>query len=378
MTLAIAAPSFSRPSETFIRSHAATILPNDTVLLCQDGRGSQQLGYPVLSNIDPYPAPLTSTDRLSNTIRFRWRSGMSRSVGGVSAGRVREFFQQHNVSHCLAEFGPTGCLLRRATSREGIPLFVHFHGFDATQLVRQASWLRHYARLFKVATGVIAPSQFIAKALEHLGCPPEKLHVSPCGIEPSNFVETTRTPGRVLAVGRFVEKKAPLHTIRAFSQAAHGLPEAHLDMVGDGPLMEAARVLIAELGIGDRITLHGAQPHAKVQSLFKHAAVFVQHSVTAANGDTEGLPVSVLEAMASSIPVVSTLHSGIPEVVVNGTSGVLVEEHDVDGMANAMRSLLVEPDVATEMGRAGAPTVRTEFSHEATAARLRKIMGLGS
>ena len=376
MTLCIAAPSFSQPSETFVRAHAVMIRPTDTVLLCQDGRGSQSLGYPVLSNIDPYPEPRNPLERLLNALRFRWHARVDRALSGVSEMRMREFFRQNGVTHCLAEFGPTGCLLRRAALNANVRLFVHFHGYDATSLPRQAAWRRHYARLFRDAAGVIAPSRFIQDQLVVLGCPREKLHVSACGINPADFVESERETGKLLAIGRFVDKKAPLTTIEAFSKIASLVPEAHLQMVGDGPLLGAAQTLVAKLDLSDRVTLHGSQPHEFVRSLLGQASIFVQHSVTAPNGDTEGLPVAILEAMASSLPVVSTRHSGIPDVISDGETGLLVDEHDKEGMATAMLDLLRNPDKAARMGRAGAPRIREAFSHEATVARLRQIMGI--
>jgi glycosyltransferase involved in cell wall biosynthesis len=106
------------------------------------------------------------------------------------------------------------------------------------------------------------------------------------------------------------------------------------------------------------------------------AQAFVQHSVEASDGDCEGLPVAILEAMGHGLPVVSTRHSGIPEAVSDGETGLLVEEHDVDGMADAMCALLEDPARAEAMGRAGRARVEAHFTHEKTAARLREIMGL--
>ncbi|MBT51977.1 MAG: glycosyl transferase family 1 [Mameliella sp.] len=378
MTLSIAAPSFSRQSETFIRAHVRTILPDRTVLICEDGRGSETLGLPVLSNIDPYPNPCSALDRLGRAARFQWSVHVARTLRGENERRLREFFEQHRVTHCLAQFGPTGCKLTRATRRAGVKLYVHFHGYDATSLPREARWRREYRRLFRQAAGVIAPSQFILERLVALGCPQEKLHVSSCGIAPDQFPPSTHEAGQVLAVGRFVEKKAPLTTVRAFATAAGEIPGAHLHMVGDGPLLAPAQALAADLGVTGRITFHGAQPHDAVRALLARASLFVQHSVTAPNGDTEGLPVAILEAMASGVPVVSTRHSGIPEAVQEGETGLLVEEHDTEGMARAMAHLLSHPDLAAAIGQAAVPHVRAAFSHEATAARLRKIMEIAT
>ncbi|WP_368074452.1 glycosyltransferase [Antarctobacter heliothermus] len=331
---------------------------------------------PVLSNVDAYSTPRGFAERLRNALRFQWSVHVERALRGTEERRIRAFFERQKVTHCLAEFGPMGCKLMHAANRADVRLFVHFHGYDATRLPREAGWRRHYNALFPQVAGVIAPSCFIAERLAEMGCPREKLHVSACGIDPGNFEETHRDVGQVIAIGRFVEKKAPLTTILAFAVAARDLPSAHLNMIGDGPLLAAARALVEELHIGAQVTLHGALPHEQVRALLGRAALFVQHSVTAPDGDTEGLPVAILEAMASGIPVVSTRHSGIPDVVRDGETGILVDEHDQDAMACAIEALLRDPDRAASMGRLGAPWVRREFSHEATAVRLRRIMGL--
>lgn len=374
LRLALAAPSFNRSSETFIRAHARTILPYDTVLLCEDGTEAEHLGMPVLSEIDVYPTPYSLAERLHNSLRFRWSVHAERSLRGSEERRIRSFLTRQGVTHCLAEFGPMGCKLMHAASRSKVRLFVHFHGYDATLLPRQPSWRRHYRALFPQAAGIIAPSRFIADRLADMGCPRDKLHISACGIAPEQFEETRREPGIALAVGRLVDKKAPLTTIRAFVEATREMPNTHLHMVGDGPLLKPARALVDQLGAAEQITLHGALPHEEVRSLLRRASLFLQHSVTAPNGDMEGLPVAILEAMASSIPVISTRHSGIPDVVRNHETGILVDEHDTTAMSRAIGALLHNPDLARAMGQAGAPRVRTEFSHVATAERLRAVM----
>jgi len=374
--LAIAAPSFNQPSETFIRAHVRHIAPGETILICENERGAETLGCPVLSRLDPEPAPRNLGERAMRAVRTRLRGRLGPTLTGRAEQRVRAFLETYRPTALLAEYGPVGCLLRRACNRAGVPLYVHFHGFDATQLGRQGIWRHNYGRLFAEAAGVIAPSQFLATHLGALGCPAPRISVSPCGIDPSDFPVTAREPGRLLAVGRLVEKKAPHLTIRAFAAVAARHREARLEIVGDGPLRGRCEAEIARLGLGDRVTLHGALAHQEVRARFARAAVFVQHSVVASNGDSEGFPVAILEAMGSALPVVGTRHSGIPEGVLEGETGLLVEEHDVEGMAEAMLALLSDPERAARMGAAGRRRVEERFTHAHTAARLREIMRL--
>ena len=167
-----------------------------------------------------------------------------------------------------------------------------------------------------------------------------------------------------------------MNTILAFARVASAIQDARLDIIGDGSLEGECRKLIESLDLTDRVTLHGARHSDFVLALLKEASVFAQHSVTAPDGDMEGLPVSVLEAMACGLPVVSTRHSGIPEAVEEGRTGLLVEEHDVEGMAEAILGLLKDPQRAAAMGRAGRERILSHFTRERSRDRLREILGI--
>lgn len=376
--LAIFANTFDEPSQTFIRAHVTHIAPGRTVLICREDGGAAQFGCPVLSDVVPLPRPRDVLERVANGLRHRWCRFIDPAASGRDEARVRAFLQRHGVTAVLAEFGPNGVLLRRACVRAGIPLYVHFHGFDATRLASDRLWRRHYRRLFRHAAGVIVPSEFLAGRLRDLGCPQDKLYVSPCGIDPCRFSETQRVSGRVVAIGRLVEKKAPHLTIRAFAQVHRERPDATLAMIGDGALREQCEAEIAQHGLEAAVKMLGTQGTDAVKRLLSEAAVFAQHSVTGRDGDMESFGVSLAEAMASSVPVVTTNHNGFRETIADGKTGLLVEEHDVDGMAAAMLSLLNDPERAEAMGCAGRARVEERFTHKHTAARLGEIMGLGS
>jgi glycosyltransferase involved in cell wall biosynthesis len=223
---------------------------------------------------------------------------------------------------------------------------------------------------------VFCVSRHLAEGLIRIGCPPTLIHVNPSGVSVPDFPEGRPEPGRVLAVGRLVEKKAPHLTIEAFALAARRMPAARLDMVGDGPLAERCQALIARLGIADRVTLHGALGEPEIRPLLRRAAIFVQHSVTAKDGDAEGFPTAIAEAMSTALPVVSTRHGGIPEHVKTGESGFLVAEGDVPGMADAITRLLDSPDLARRMGAAGRRHAMRHLDRERARRRVRDLMGL--
>jgi colanic acid/amylovoran biosynthesis glycosyltransferase len=320
------------------------------VLVCRHEGGAARLGCPVLSVPTDPKAP--STHR-----------------------RIAEFLRDHGVIVMLAEYAASGARLARACRKANVRLFVHVHGFDASAYLQRPAWVHRYHKLFRHAS-IIAPSRFLAQKLAAIGCPPEKLYVSPIGVDPDLFKPGRGDPRRLLAVGRLAEKKAPHRTIEAFAGVLERFANARLDIIGDGPLMHTCSALIHERNLGGAVRLLGAQSVYEVASAMRSASIFVQHSVTGEDGNTEGLPVSVLEAMASGLPVVATNHSGIPEAVIDGENGCLVPEHDVAGMMQAIVNLLAEPNQARLMGSAGRRRVLEHFTQVQMRDRLRRIMGL--
>ena len=178
-------------------------------------------------------------------------------------------------------------------------------------------------------------------------------------------------PPHFLAVGRFVGKKAPHLTISAFGEMYLVEPAATLTMVGDGPLLEQARAHATSLGLQDAISFPGVLTPEEIVALMGNARAFVQHSVTAPDGDREGSPVALLEAQMAGLPVVSTRHSGIPEIVADGETGILVEERDAAGMGRAMARLAREPMLAGTLGKAGRERALAHFSQARTLAAPR-------
>ena len=138
--------------------------------------------------------------------------------------------------------------------------------------------------------------------------------------------------------------------------------DVQLWMVGDGPLLPAAQDLVQAQGIEDRVRLLGLRSQVEVAGLMREVRAFVQHSRVAADGDSEGSPVAVMEAQLSGLPVIATRHAGIPEVVLDGESGLLVEEGDVAAMALAMVRLVRDPGLAERMGACGRQRIQSGFT----------------
>jgi len=374
--ICIATPGLFHTSETFITRHIRELAPGRTVVVCFDGSRAEKAACAVhrvpRKARSLYPWFVRKPIALF-TLAVR---GHPDALGRRDSENLFGFLRQHEVTAVLAEYGPTACIVRDACIRAGANLFVHFHGNDASAGIRTWHSRLAYRRLAKDVTGIICPSGFLRDNLVRIGFPKQLIHVIPCGVDTEVFCPSgnDRDGNLVVAVGRFVEKKAPHHTLEAFALAVRRHPGLRLEMVGEGALLQQCRQLAAEEGLEAHVRFHGAREHSFVLSLMQRACIFCQHSVTAPNGDAEGLPVAILEAMSCGLPVVSTRHSGIPEAVADGRTGLLVEEHDVEGMAECICRLAADPDLRVKMGAAARERAVEHFSAARQLQRLRDVM----
>lgn len=290
---------------------------------------------------------------------------------------ISSFFRRHKVDVVLAEYGMSGVAVLEACNAANLPLVVHFHGYDAYNVKTILQHYRSaYQRMFLSAAAIIAVSRDMQQQLAALGAPPEKVVYSPYGIDAALFVQAHPEASAPLfvAVGRFVDKKAPYLTLLAFHKVAQAYPAAQLVMIGDGPLYEACQQLTRSLGITQSVCLKGALPHTEVARHMQQARAFVQHSVRTSYGDSEGTPVAVLEAGMSGVPVISTRHAGIKDVVIEGQTGLLVDEGDVDGMAAHMLTLAHDAELAGKMGQQARQHIAANYSMEQHIEKLRQIL----
>ncbi len=320
--------------------------------------------------------PVLSTTLLGRLSRKIWRLLARPDDHWEITLAYQKVFRKSRAAAVLAEYGITGVRVMEACRRMGIPLIVHFHGFDASSHEVLKSYAETYPLLFQEAAAIIAVSRAMQKKLLSLGVPPEKVYYNPCGIDCQAFggADPASAPPVFLAVGRFVEKKAPYLTLLAFAEVYRSCHEARLRMIGDGPLLSVCQDLAKALQIENAVTFLGAQPHSVVQEEMRQARAFVQHSVESSSGDSEGTPVGILEAGASGLPVLSTRHAGIPDVVLEGKTGFLVDERDVHGMAKYMLKLIQQPGLARELGQTARRRIETHFSMEQSISRLWSII----
>ena len=278
-------------------------------------------------------------------------------------GTLNRVQKKYDVLH--AHFGPVGDSFRFAKQLWRAPLVVSFHGYDASQVPKRDGQ-DVYEKLFHTLDIATVNSTFMEDKLRHLGCRTEKISKMPYGIDLSQFDHQTRKfithePVRALTIARLTEKKGIEYAIRAIAQVRQSYPRIAYDIIGDGPLRPQLQQLIEQLELRGSVALHGAKTGQFVRDMLSRSHIFILASVTATDGDEEGTPVSLLEAQASGIPVLSTWHSGIPEIVRNGETGFLVPERDVKSLAERLAFLIRHPESCVELGRNGRQFVASNF-----------------
>ncbi len=358
--ICVVTPYLPAPSETFIRSHLEN-LPAQTVLI--HGWRPIAGGKTVLS--------------LPKRMGYKaWRMLTSEGLERETTAAYAKAFRRYNPAAVLAEYGDTGVQTMEACQRLEIPLIVHFHGYDASEHSVLKKHAQTYPAMFRMAAAVIAVSREMEKKLVSLGAAADKVYYNPYGIDCKLFGGALpgEAPPVFLAVGRFVEKKAPQLTLSAFAEVYRVESNAQLRMIGDGPLLDECRELAKQLGIDEAVSFRGLQPPEVVQEEMRRARCFVQHSVEASNGDCEGTPVGILEAGASGLPVVSTQHAGIPDVVLEGNTGLLVSEGDVAGMAKRMIDIVRSPQLAGRLGQNARQHIERHHSKERSLGQLWSII----
>ena len=242
----------------------------------------------------------------------------------------------------IAHFGPAGVTAAKLRELGVIrgKIATIFHGIDISSREVLNHYTPEYQQLFRRGDLMLPISDLWAGRLQKMGCPREKIAVSRMGVDMTRFsprpVKAPATPLEIISVARLTEKKGLHVAIEACRQLKEQGVAFRYRILGIGPWERRLRTLIEQYQLEDVVEMPGFKPSHEVKAMLDDADVFLLPSVTGADGDMEGIPVALMEAMAVGIPVVSTLHSGIPELVEADKSGWLVPENDARALAQRL------------------------------------------
>jgi glycosyltransferase involved in cell wall biosynthesis len=256
--------------------------------------------------------------------------------------------QARGTRAILAHYGPTALSLLPVARRAGVPLWVYFHGYDVWRARERRRYAPGYPALFREMAGAFAASQTIANQLQEWGAPAEKVHYLPCGVQEA-FLQARHhptLPPRILFAARWAATKGLFTLLEAYLQVLEARPDVVLTLAGDGPLRRQVLQRLKQLNLADRVELPGVLSREALLAAMERSHVAILPSERAADGDSEGTPLFLLEAAAAGLPVVATAHQGIGEVFVHGRHALLVPEKKPAALADALLDVLNHPQAA--------------------------------
>jgi colanic acid/amylovoran biosynthesis glycosyltransferase len=284
--------------------------------------------------------------------------------------------KQLDARAVICHFGPQATLGMTIALAIDRPAMTIFHGYDISRLLRDRVWVERYRAVASLGMQALCISDAGRQKLIEIGWPGSQIDVIHLGVDTTQFAFVppaerwpVSRPTRILMVARLVEKKGVDVALDAMRRLRDRACDVELRIVGDGPERTRLDARIREWQLTN-VSLLGALEHALTRHEFSLAHLYIQPSVTAESGDQEGIPVSLMEAMAGGIPVVSTRHSGIPELVVDGHTGLLTDERDAEGLAAAIERLIRDRASAERLAQAARARVEQEFDRRRQATRV--------
>ncbi|MGE5457188.1 MAG: glycosyltransferase [Methanococcaceae archaeon] len=336
-----------------------------------------------INNIDIYPAekifsrPKTTLGRL-----YRFMKKQMGSYSILSGDQINYFKQvtkENQVKLIHAHFGPAGIEIIPVAKALKLPLIVTFHGYDASSLLKNSKYISDLQPVFRYAH-IVAVSDYMATKLISAGADASRMSVIRYGISPEKFPFIKRDPVHIkykenrtinfLQLSNFNEKKGHKYTVLAFNELIKKQSNCTLTLAGDGELRSEIEGLSASLGIRDKVFFPGNVKPEAVKTFMAEADVFLHHSLTASSGDQEGIPNVIIEAMATGLPVISTFHAGIPELIKDGYNGFLVEEKDIDSYTRKMIEII---KIENNFASLASNTVFQDFNLITQACKLKEL-----
>jgi colanic acid/amylovoran biosynthesis glycosyltransferase len=302
----------------------------------------------------------------------------------ISAGELRALMnvlERSNARLLHVYFGHIAVHLLPLIRAWKNPSIVSFHGADVMVDMNKPAYREATRQMLDAVKLVLVRSESLRRAVVELGCDEKKIEVQRTGIPLDEFPFRERNfppddsggEWRFVQAGRLIEKKGLPVTLRAFASFLKRYPNATLTIAGEGPLLDQLQGLAGELKIGGRVSFSGFISQEQLRDLYYGSHIFLHPSETGPDGNQEGIPNSMLEAMASGLPVFATEHGGIPEAIEHGMSGVLVPERDDEELAWALLNAVEDGHFLSQVASGGAEVVREKFDLRVQACRLEDV-----
>lgn len=290
--------------------------------------------------------------------------------------KVNRLLRHENIDIIHAHYGWNGIRILPFAKKRRIPLVISFHGRDASATVREKAYKNCLPGLFDYASAIVVCAEYMVHAL---GLQPwiDKVHVIPYGVNQEEFNRFTETaePGRlrILHAGRLVPKKGVPDLIRVFERVVHLYPETELHIIGDGQDMEMCKKIAEAQSLKKAVHFYGEQPISFVKKIMAQADIFVLNSRRDQDGDMEGLPNAILEAMSFKTAVIATNHAGIPMAIKHMENGILVPEKNNQALYDALITLIAAKDLRIVLGEKARNTILQSFTETQMEARLTRL-----
>ena len=331
-------------------------------------------------NADAFPFPnieVLPRPRINFLLRFQ-RKYLQRMEPVFYRGEYDQLegvLTRRNAQLLHVYFGHTGVHLLPFMRNWSRPSLVSFHGMDIMLRNEEPGYNHRLRALLATLPLVLARSESLGSRLMELGCDASKIRINRTGVPMGGFPYLVHSPPAdgawcIIQASRFIEKKGLEITLKAFAEFRKKYPNSELILAGEGPLEGQLKDLAQTLGVGGSVHYPGFLNQKQLAAAYRSAHLFLHPSQTTTSGDQEGVPNSMLEAMASGLPVVATLHGGIPEAVHSGYDGLLVPERDTAALANALFEIAEDSVTYETFSRNAAQSVRENFEQGRSIARL--------
>lgn len=360
--------TFLKPEMLHVYRQVTALTEWRPVVFCQKRENEETFPF---EDVLIFPKPATHQLR-----RFWQKTVLQKPIQiyASEATRLDEAMAESGAKLLHVYFGHIGVHLLPLLERTKLPVVVSFHGADAQVDGDKPAHLAALKRVFELARLILVRSESLGECLKAAGCPAGKIRIQRTGLPMDRLLFQPRVPPadgkwRCVQAGRLIAKKGYATSLRAFAKFAAVYPETTLTIAGEGRMQELIE-LAASLGIAGKIKFAGFLKEPDLMALMAESHLFLHPSEMGADGDQEGVPNAVLEAMAVGIPVIATRHGGIPEAIEDGVSGLLVTERDHKAMGEAMLALAKDPVHYTEIAKTAAERVRQRFDLKNTVTQL--------